>query len=430
MSTSINLDNKGTSVSFVQRSNKKLSLSVHSKESRLLDYTIINKEKEIPNEENFDNENIDEDYHPKEVYTNRPMYTYHDIEIEADNKSNASYIKYNRFLNKLLTSELINERRLVNNKLIRNEMKNDIDFLEETKEKMINIQEYYGNELIKIQYDLIKQSKIKESSTTVGVTDDNRRKKDGMEVSQKEMFYKETIQSLMKELKLLTGDNVDPELSKEVDDFLNMNEDIEINLSNEAMNNSSNPIRRSRTKYFKLPEKEKFDSPDTSLLTELENFKEEEHLYKFEIPSKYHMPQFTKCKKEKKIKGRLVRFYENSVIDIIGKKKTITRIYPDGFEIWFYNNKDVEQRFPNGRIYYYYNRNKACEFRFLNENFLVYKFPNGQYEKHYFDNSLNIKFTDGSYRIIRPNGKELIQFPNGTIQIQDKNGIIYKKNKK
>ena len=43
---------------------------------------------------------------------------------------------------------------------------------------------------------------------------------------------------------------------------------------------------------------------------------------------------------EKKIKGRLVRFYENSVIDIIGKKKTITRIFPDGFEIWFYNNKD------------------------------------------------------------------------------------------
>ena len=233
----------------------------------------------------------------------------------------------------------------------------------------------------------------------------------------------------MKELKLLTGDNVDPELSKEVNDFLNMNEDIEINLSNEAMNNSSNPIRRSRTKYFKLPEKEKYDSPETSLITELENFKEEEHLYKFEIPSKYQMPQFTKCKKEKKIKGRLVRFYENSVIDIIGKKKTITRIFPDGFEIWFYNNKDVEQRFPNGRIYYYYNRNKSSEFRFLNENFLVYKFPNGQYEKHYFDNSMNIKFTDGSYRIIR-HGKELIQFPNGKIQIQDKNGIIYKKNKK
>ena len=430
MSTSINLDNKGTSVSFVSRSKKKLSLSVRSKGSRLLNYTMLTKEKEIPNEENFDNENIDEDYHPKEVYTNRPMYTYHDIEIEADNKSNAPYIKYNRFLNKILTSELLNEKRLVNNKLISNEMKNDIDFLEETKEKMINIQEYYGNELIKIQYDLTKQSKIKESSTTVGVTDDNRIKKDGMEVSQKEMFYKETIQSLMKELKLLTGDNVDPELSKEVDDFLNMNEDIEINLSNEAMNNSSNPIRRSRTKYFKLPEKEKYDSPDTSLITELENFKEEEHLYKFEIPSKYQMPQFTKCKKEKKIKGRLVRFYENSVIDIIGKKKTITRIFPDGFEIWFYNNKDVEQRFPNGRIYYYYNRNKSSEFRFLNENFLVYKFPNGQYEKHYFDNSMNIKFTNGSYRIIRPNGKELIQFPNGTIQIQDKNGIIYKKNKK
>ena len=51
----------------------------------------------------------------------------------------------------------------------------------------------------------------------------------------------------------------------------------------------------------------------------------------------------------------------------------------------------------------------------------MYKFSNGQYEKHYFDNSVNIKFTDGSYRIIKTNGRELIQFPNGAIQIQDKN---------
>ena len=171
------------------------------------------------------------------------------------------------------------------------------------------------------------------------------------------------------------------------------------------------------------------DNVERTLLEELENFKKEEKLYKFEIPSKYVMSQFVGCKKEKQIKGRLVRFYENKVIDVIGKKKTITRIFPDGYEIWFYNNKDVEQRFPNGRIYYYYNRNKSSEFRFLNDNFLVYKFSNGQYEKHYFDNSVNIKFTDGSYRIIKTNGRELIQFPNGAIQIQDKNGVIFKKRK-
>lgn len=97
-------------------------------------------------------------------------------------------------------------------------------------------------------------------------------------------------------------------------------------------------------------------------------------------------------------------------------------MFPDGYEIWYYNNKDIQLKLSNGRLYFFYNKNKSFEFRFLNDNFTVYKFPSDQYEKHYFDNATSIKFTDGSYRITRPNGEELIQFPDGTIHHSDPKG--------
>ena len=193
----------------------------------------------------------------------------------------------------------------------------------------------------------------------------------------------------MKELRILTQDNVDAELMKEVNEFLEHHELSENQIKENA--NNAIGIMRTRTKQVKLIDRTKPPTTETDLLVELENFKKEENIYKFEIPLKYQMSKFEKCIKERKIKGRLVKFYENSVIDIINKNKTVKRIFPDGYELWTYNNKDVQQKFPNGRIDFYYHRNKSCEFRDLNKGYLVYKFTSGQYEKHYFDNSKNIK---------------------------------------
>ena len=381
-----------SSISFIHKSTEilKIQKAKHIKQ--------INEPK-IMNEA----QNINENIQVKEVYSMRPMYSYNDIDINAESNKADLFKQYNNFINTILTRELI-QSKYINEVIREKEIINDYAFIKSVKEKMIRYRQYYSNELLKIIYD---------KSRRIDKKEDIKKKNDITDISQeKEKSYKEAIHSLLMELKHLTKDNVDIDLIKEISDFMNMNTSSEVNLSfSKGVSNSSTTRRTKQKPLKKIIEKIKSDEHvESSLLEELDNFKKEEKLYQFEIPPKYVMSQFVKCKKEKQIKGRLVRFYENKVIDIIGKKKTITRIFPDGYEIWFYNNKDVEQRFPNGRIYYFYNRNKSSEFRFLNDNYLVYKFPNGQYEKHYFDNSVNIKFTDGSYRIIKQNTENLYSF--------------------
>lgn len=377
------------------------------------DSNSYNKE----SEENFCEGVIDENYKLNEVYSQKPMITYHDLEILADGKLEKYCEAYNKFLYKILFTKKEDEKDERNNNGIEpiSEIDSDLRFIRETKEKMKNIQEFYENEIKRLEYDIKRQNKTIELRENENEDTEKER--------EKENYYKATIISLMKELRILTQDNVDAELMKEVNEFLEHNELSE----NQIKENTNNAIgiMRTRTKQVKLIDRTKPPTTETDLLVELENFKKEEKIYKFEIPLKYQMSKFEKCIKERKIKGRLVKFYENSVIDIINKNKTVKRIFPDGYELWTYNNKDVQQKFPNGRIDFYYHRNKSCEFRDLNKGYLVYKFTSGQYEKHYFDNSKNIKFTDGSYRIIKPNGEELIQYPNGKIIIQDK-GVIYK----
>ena len=377
------------------------------------DSNSYNKE----SEENFCEGVIDENYKLNEVYSQKPMITYHDLEILADGKLELYCEAYNKFLYKILFTKKEDEKNNRNNNGIEpiSEIDSDLRFISETKEKMKNIQEFYENEIKRLEYDIKRQNK------TIDLRENEN--EDNEKESEKEKYYKATIISLMKELRILTQDNVDAELMKEVNEFLEHHELSENQIKGNA--NNAIGIMRTRTKQVKLIDRTKPPTTETDLLVELENFKKEENIYKFEIPLKYQMSKFEKCIKERKIKGRLVKFYENSVIDIINKNKTVKRIFPDGYELWTYNNKDVQQKFPNGRIDFYYHRNKSCEFRDLNKGYLVYKFTSGQYEKHYFDNSKNIKFTDGSYRIIKPNGEELIQYPNGKIIIQDK-GVIYK----
>lgn len=377
------------------------------------DSNSYNKE----SEENFCEGVIDENYKLNEVYSQKPMITYHDLEILADGKLEKYCEAYNKFLYKILFTKKEDEKDNRNNNGIEpiSEIDSDLRFISETKEKMKNIQEFYENEIKRLEYDIKRQNK------TIELRENEN--EDTEKESEKEKYYKATIISLMKELRILTQDNVDAELMKEVNEFLEHHELSENQIKENA--NNAIGIMRTRTKQVKLIDRTKPPTTETDLLVELENFKKEENIYKFEIPLKYQMSKFEKCIKERKIKGRLVKFYENSVIDIINKNKTVKRIFPDGYELWTYNNKDVQQKFPNGRIDFYYHRNKSCEFRDLNKGYLVYKFTSGQYEKHYFDNSKNIKFTDGSYRIIKPNGEELIQYPNGKIIIQDK-GVIYK----
>jgi hypothetical protein len=54
----------------------------------------------------------------------------------------------------------------------------------------------------------------------------------------------------------------------------------------------------------------------------------------------------------------------------------------------------------------------------------VFKFDNGQVEKHYADGSKHIIFLDNTLKYILPDGYEETYFSDGSIQTVDKNGVI------
>lgn len=67
---------------------------------------------------------------------------------------------------------------------------------------------------------------------------------------------------------------------------------------------------------------------DDSLLEEFLNFKNEDlNKYKFEIQEKYILPKKSKVIKEIQSEGKLIRFYENNIIDVISKNQNMTRVF-------------------------------------------------------------------------------------------------------
>lgn len=306
------------------------------------------------------------------------------------------------------------------------DIEKDYEELCKYREKLIDLDNYYLKEGKITQYEIKKLNSKKDtisvpnngsiSSIRVKVPKKkgerikmilNKMENLSKNLEQKENNYKSTLKSFIKELEN-TSSSQATKLIKKVNDFI-------------TKETESSFIQRKMTSRKEAPIVHR---QQEDLLVELENFKKEEGSYVFEIPTKYQMSNFVKCLKETRVKNKVVKFYENSVVDVIDKHRTIKRIFPDGFEILFFKNKNITLKYPCGKRYYYYYRNKSYEFRFLSQNFFVYKFSSGQYEKHYLDNSKNLKFPNGTYRIFRPNGEELRQFPDQKIQIKDKKGKI------
>ena len=348
----------------------------------------------------------------------------------------------------------------------------DIEILTNTKKELELQEQYYQKEIQRMKYELNKQlycnnklilsnlssnnceqdgftQRCLTSTTTSHANGDDdisyQHQSFNQSIIQRELNYKETLKSLLAELNLSVNTSssnslnenkstCDNALLQEVYEFLSQGEAyLPENSKNKNDNSSDPPFQKQSTKMINsFKQKSSFIRKDIAkeLIQELIKFKKEEALYKFEIPFRYHMSNCVKCIKEKALKKKLIKIYENKVFDIIDKNNTIRRIFPDSYEIIFYRNKDIQQRFPNGQISFYYHINKSCEFRYMNEGFWVLKFPNGQYEKHYTNNNTDIKFENGSYRIIRPNEGELVMTPNGAVVIQDKNGKVLRKENK
>ena len=380
-------------------------------------------DKKDKDKENDDNDKKDLDIYPE------PIWSEQDTELSSKLKSdlnNEIFNKFPDFMNKVKSvsnsNDIKNELNNDSNENKEDEFEEDYNLLNQMTSEFEKLEEIYKKECDKINEKIFKMSRLtnfilqqsfpNNHSLQNSISSFSQRlEKMDNQYNKEIKNYKKTIQNLIDQLQNLSGENendVDKNLLQEIKD-IQFSEHQIISTFFENKNSSNDD------KNFQNIDKKE-------LIEELERFKNEEKEYKFSIPQKYSLDtNKVKLIKNGIIKGLFVKVYENKVIDIINKHGTTKRIFPDGFQISFYNNKDIKLRYNNKDEFCFYHVNQTEEFRFPSKGIIVYKFKNGQFEKHYSNYELNIKFSDGSYRIIRKE-KELFQYPDGIFEFKDKKG--------
>jgi hypothetical protein len=151
--------------------------------------------------------------------------------------------------------------------------------------------------------------------------------------------------------------------------------------------------------------------------------KEDFSVYSFNIPNAYIVPPNLKIVGEFPCNdGKVIKLYENFLLEIILRNRTKLRLFNNGFFVSYYINKDVRLSFKDGRMFTLYNTGVyneiISEFIFpqKEKNFVLTNFFNQQIEKHlidkgvtyikYFDNNkgLLIQQDETEYLELRENG--------------------------
>ena len=82
-------------------------------------------------------------------------------------------------------------------------------------------------------------------------------------------------------------------------------------------------------------------------------------------------------------------------------------VFSDGYQLIHFPNGDMKQKFvgKDEKVIYFYNETNTVQTT-LKNGINIFKFNNGQIEKHYPDGSKYIFYTNGLRRKISKNGTE------------------------
>ena len=126
--------------------------------------------------------------------------------------------------------------------------------------------------------------------------------------------------------------------------------------------------------------------------------------YDFSIPKQYLNKEY-KLIKSLKTDDKIINLYTNDKKEIIFKSGVKKEIYEDGHQIIYFVNGDLKQIYPNGISCYFFQESKTVQTT-LSNGTEIYKFENGQIEKHFPDGNKQILFNDGTERVIYNDGTE------------------------
>lgn len=110
--------------------------------------------------------------------------------------------------------------------------------------------------------------------------------------------------------------------------------------------------------------------------------------------------------------GKIINIYSDNKKEIIFKSGVRKEIYTDGYQLIHFPNGDMKQKFvgKGEKIVYYYKDTNTVQTTFKS-GLNVFKFSNGQIEKHYPDGARFIIYANGIKRKMSKNGKEEMIIP-------------------
>ena len=136
------------------------------------------------------------------------------------------------------------------------------------------------------------------------------------------------------------------------------------------------------------------------------NSKELEENYDLIFPDKYHKEIYKLMNIAKTEDGKKINFYDKNKKEIIFQSGVRKEIYYDGYQIIYFTNGDIKQIFPEKeKQVYFFNESKIIQTT-IPDKIQVFKFENGQIEKHYINGIKEIIFPNGNIKRIFKDGKE------------------------
>ena len=138
-------------------------------------------------------------------------------------------------------------------------------------------------------------------------------------------------------------------------------------------------------------------------------FKNDDNIegYDFIIPDKYKLKNNGIIINSINTDGKIINIYENNKKEILFQSGVRKEIFSDGYQLINFPNGDMKQKFvgEEEKVMYFYSETNTIQTSFKN-GINVFKFNNGQIEKHYPDGSKYIFYSNGIRRKISKNGTE------------------------
>ncbi len=115
--------------------------------------------------------------------------------------------------------------------------------------------------------------------------------------------------------------------------------------------------------------------------------------FDIKFPEEYHNEEDENTEVVNEIEnadGKRQRMFRNGKKEVVFANRVRRETFPDGYIIVYFNNGDIKQTFPDQTVVYYFAEAQTTQTS-LSTGMQVFKFSNGQIEKHHNDGYKEIK---------------------------------------